>query len=659
MKHNTVASLFFLGIWILVVFNSCGPENPKEISISLAAQKKIDSLNRYYDFASEDFNDKGKKLRALDHFLKGAKVFNFDSLEYKGFILQTKLLNKYGDTPKAIEQSYRLLELAKQNNDSFYIGKALYKLGLYNKRLDNYLEAFQFYNESFKINRNIKDSIIAGKCLMEMANIHIAFGDHNASKTTATDGLKYLENSTEYRTISGLYHGISISFYELGNQEEALLWNSKILDLCNDSIAKKNIGIHNLPIFNNFRANILAEQQKYAESIHILQALLKEENVIQKRTQYAQVLSNLGYIKFLKNPKNPNSETMLLQALDIREQEEDIFGLFNSNIHLTKYYRDKNIEKAKHHAYKAYQSLEGFEDYEALLEVLTLITELNPDSLEDHQRFKDASLKLMQLRKKTREIYAPTRFENESLLKQNEEKNLKISEVRNQNTIYLLGMLLLVTGIGFVIYFFRQQMRYLNQENKIIQFQASYETETRIAKRLHDELGNDIFQVMMQYQNDPHDPQIKDKLNKSYIKARDISRENNEFEIGDTYAEELNNMLQNYTQNGIRLIAIGFDTIDWNKLDKTVKITVYRVLQELMTNMQKHSKASLVKLVFSNAKDFLNIKYTDNGVGVTEEHVKSKNGLRNTENRIRAIRGTLIFESEKDKGFTAEIQIPN
>jgi signal transduction histidine kinase len=609
--------------------------------------------------ASSNSNIEEQRLEAINNFLQGTEKLEIDSLRHKGLSLYAKLLNKYKGPEKAMDQSYVLLKLAQQNMDSFYIGKALYRLGFYNKKLDNYLEAFGYYNQSFKIYRNLKDSINAGKSLMNMSNIQRRLGDHNACKTTATDGLKYVENSDQYKTIYGLYQNISLAFKELGNYNQALLWNNKIMGVIKDSIARKEIGISNLPIFKNTRANILAKQKKYKESISILQPLLKDENVIKKRTRYAQILSNLGHIKFLQNPKNVESETMLLEAFSIRQQEKSIFGLFASNIHLTKYYRNKNLSKAKYHAREAYQSLKDFGDYEALLEVLTLITELDPNSLEYHQRFKEASLKLMQLRKKTREIYAPTRFENENLLKENAEKNRKISEVRNENTIYLLGMLLLITSIGFIVYFFRQQMHHLNQQNKIVQFQTSYETETRISKRLHDELGNDIFQMMMQYQNDPHDPHIKDKLNTTYLKARDISRENNEFETDETYPEELNSMLQNYTQNNIQLIAIGFNKIDWVKMDKTIKITVYRVLQELMTNMRKHSKASIVKLKFSNTKDRLTIHYSDNGVGMTEEHIQSKNGLRNTENRIRAIQGTLIFDSEKDKGFKVEIQIPN
>ncbi|PKV53165.1 histidine kinase/DNA gyrase B/HSP90-like ATPase [Aquimarina sp. MAR_2010_214] len=658
MKRYTFTSLLFLGIVISVFFNSCN-HNVTNDPIATQVSKKIDSLHTYYDIASDNSNAKEKRLETINSFLQGTRKLEIDSLRLKGLSLYAKLLNKYKSPEKAMEQSYVLLQLAQQNQDSVYIGTALYKLGLYNKKLDNYLEAFGYYNQSFKIYRNLKDSINAGRCLMAMSNIQIALGDHNASKTTATDGLKYVENSSEYKIISGLYHGIAISFNQLKNPQKAFLWNSKVLGLLNDSIAKKKVGIHLLPVFKNTRANILAEQKKYEESIAILQSLLKDESVIKKRTRYAQILSNLGHIKFLQDPNNSESETMLLEALSIRQQEKNVFGLFASNIHLTKYYTNKDLGKAKYHAHEAYHSIKDFGDYEALLEVLTLITKLDPESLEDHQRFKEASLQLMELRKKTREIYAPTRFENENLLKENAEKNRKISEVRNENTIYLLGILLLLTGIGFIVYFFRQQMHYLNQQNKIIQFEASYETETRISKQLHDELGNDIFQLMMQYQNDPHDSQIKDKLNITYLKARDISRENNEFETGETYPEELNTMLQNYTQKGIQLIVIGFDRIDWDEVDKTIKITVYRVLQELMTNMQKHSQASLVKLKFSNTNDTLTINYSDNGVGMTEEDVKSKNGLRNTENRIRAIRGTLIFDSEKGKGFKAEIQIPN
>ncbi|MDY8134660.1 ATP-binding protein [Aquimarina sp. 2201CG5-10] len=658
MKRFTVPSLFFLCISLGILFNSCN-RAIKNDQISSQITKKIDSLNNYYSIADDNSGTKEKRLEALDNFLQGANALQIDSLQCKGVYLKGKLFNKYKGPQKAIEQSDLLLQLAKKSNDSVYMGRAFYRLGYYNRKLDNYLDAFGYYNQSFKIRRNIKDSINSGKCLMAMSNIQRKLGDHNATKITATDGITYLENSTEYRTLAGLYHNISISFKEQGNYKEALVWNDKILYLVKDSIANKQIRKLDKANFKITRANILVGQKKYDESIFILEELLNQKHINSNSATHTLVLSNLGYIKFQKDSLNPESESLLLKALEIRKQKGTTSGLVASNLHLSKYYRDKNLVKSLHYAREAHKNAIISKNQESIFETLDLITNLNSGSLEDHQRFKETSLNLMELRRKTREIYAPTRFENENLLKDNEEKNRKISQVRNQNTIYLLGMLLLLTGIGFVGYFFRQRTRYLSQQNKIVQFQASYETETRISKRLHDELGNDIFQVMMQYQNNPHDPQIPDKLNNTYIKARDISRENSEFETGVTYPEELNNMLQNYTQNNIQLIMRGFDKIDWSDIDKTVKITVYRVLQELMTNMQKHSKANLVALIFSQVDNNLGIKYSDNGVGMEEEHTKSKNGLRNTEKRIQAINGSLTFVSEKDKGLKAEIQIPS
>ncbi len=621
--------------------------------------KKIDSIYNFYNIAKKDSEARENRLVAIESFVEGAKELNIDSLRFEGLHYEARLFNKYFGPTKALEKSLELLELAKENRDSLYIGKALYRIGFYNKKLENYLLSFKYYNESFKIRRDLNDSINAGKTLMAMSNTQFDLGDHNGSKTTATDGLKYLENSSEYLIIAALYQNISLAFSELGNQEEALLWSDKVFELYENSEASNEIGIHNLPIFKNSKASILSELGKHDESIAILESLIEIKENQPKVANYARILSNLGYIKFLQNPDNTESEKSLLEALEIRKQNDNVIGQFNSNIHLTKYYKDKDVEKAKYHADQAYLNIKDFGDYEALLEVLTLITELKPDSLEDHQHFKETSLKLMELRKKTREIYAPTRFENENLLKETKQKEQQIVKVQNQNTIYLLGMLLLLTAITFAVYFFRQRTKYLAQQNQMVQFQASYETETRISKRLHDDLGNDIFQVMLQYQNNPEDPNILAKLNTAYTKARDISRENNEFETDEEYPEELSNMLKNYTSNGIQLMARGLDTIDWNGFESPVKITVYRVLQELMTNMQKHSKASLVVLKFVNGNESLDISYSDNGVGMAKNQLHSKNGLRNTEKRIQAIGGTLIFDSQKEKGFKANIRIPN
>ena len=70
--------------------------------------------------------------------------------------------------------------------------------------------------------------------------------------------------------------------------------------------------------------------------------------------------------------------------------------------------------------------------------------------------------------------------------------------------------------------------------------------------------------------------------------------------------------------------------------------------------MRKHSNATLVALSFKQEGHRLLVNYTDNGQGC---ELKKENGLRNTENRIHSIDGSITFESEPQKGFKAKIVI--
>jgi signal transduction histidine kinase len=81
-------------------------------------------------------------------------------------------------------------------------------------------------------------------------------------------------------------------------------------------------------------------------------------------------------------------------------------------------------------------------------------------------------------------------------------------------------------------------------------------------------------------------------------------------------------------------------------------------MQELLVNMKKHSHCSLAVLSFIYDKKAITIKYTDNGLGVKLVNTNNTNGLQNIENRIKAIKGTIIFETEPDKGFKAQITFP-
>ncbi|MBL4676909.1 MAG: ATP-binding protein, partial [Mucilaginibacter sp.] len=78
------------------------------------------------------------------------------------------------------------------------------------------------------------------------------------------------------------------------------------------------------------------------------------------------------------------------------------------------------------------------------------------------------------------------------------------------------------------------------------------------------------------------------------------------------------------------------------------------VLQELMVNMRKHSRASLVTVAFRRLGKQCSVIYTDNGIGMPDSY-HSGNGIRHTENRMSAIGGSIIFENGRESGLQVQL----
>jgi organic radical activating enzyme len=105
------------------------------------------------------------------------------------------------------------------------------------------------------------------------------------------------------------------------------------------------------------------------------------------------------------------------------------------------------------------------------------------------------------------------------------------------------------------------------------------------------------------------------------------------------------------------VILKNFDDLNWSKTKSITKITIYRILQELLVNMKKHSQSTIVVIGFETKKKTSEINYSDNGIG-TAKMLKLKNGLKNMEYRIKNINGIITFESEFQKGFRVKIIFP-
>lgn len=563
---------------------------------------------------------------------------------------------KKKDYTNAIGYSKKLQQKAAEIPDSSIIANALWRQGFYFKKIDQLDSAFFYFNKSFIVSSKIKDAMSSGDRLTDMANIQKSLGDYNGSMITAIEGLKYIEGTNELETILGLYQNISVAQKELGNYNEALRWNNKISEALG-KMPKSKFSENSYTITKITKANILAEQKKYIEAIAILDGIsTKTKNT--NELEYARAISNMGHFKWLYNAKNSESESLLLRSLSIREKLKSTSGLIASYMHLAEYYYDTDKTKALNFASKAYEQSINLDNGEAILESLDLVLHLKQSlglSVSDEAiSYSQTQNKLEKSKQGIRAIYAASKYDNDNLEKENLKLSAAIAIQEKQTIIAISAVGFSFLLIGFIVYF-------KNQQKKREKLEQTYKTELRFSKKIHDELGNDIHYMMTQVQKDesyaelPQSSIILNSLDTVYKRIRDISKEFTPIKTDNAFGDDFTLLLNSYSSNSIKIITKELPLDFWKPVPKQIKIEVYRVVQELLTNMKKHSEASFVAITCTKENKFYTIKYVDNGVGFNPKEKSFGVGLRNAENRMQAINGNITFESKPKDGVTVHL----
>jgi len=228
------------------------------------------------------------------------------------------------------------------------------------------------------------------------------------------------------------------------------------------------------------------------------------------------------------------------------------------------------------------------------------------------------------------------------------ESNLSLEQQKSQKQ--LLWFVVIFTILSSIVYFFYKREK--NKKEKAIEV---YNTETRLAKKIHDELANDVYAVMNTlYNTSTTDARLLTRIEEIYAQTRNISHENSPILTGEHFEDFLKQLFLDFTSDRCKVIYKGLLEVNINQLAKEKQIVVYRVLQELLVNMKKYSEATLVLVTFSVEKNKLSVAYQDNGKGV--ENFSVKNGLQNMEIRIKSVGGFITFESKQEKGFKAKFQ---
>ena len=408
-----------------------------------------------------------------------------------------------------------------------------------------------------------------------------------------------------------------------------------------------------------------AQNEELAKENARLKSILFKENITDKtflKTQ-ARILDNLGFAYFKKGGHDEGLKFME-KSLEIRNNLNDFYGSIESNLHLAEFYTKTNPIKSNQFALEAYQRATTSNSIDERLKALSfLISNDSPNkNTQFAKKYVSINDSIIKIRNNFKNKFAKIKYdskkekdENQKLRLEKVENQVALQESENQKIIFLSGFIIL----GLILFFVNKNHQ---SKTRILKIKTAYDTETRIAKDIHDELANDVFNTITFTQTQSlTNAETKDnliqKLNHIYTRVRGISRENNEIDTKANYSINLKEMLSTYNSATTNVIIKSIEKVNWELIDDIKKITIYRVLQELMVNMKKHSVASLVVLKFDSNGKTIFIDYSDNGKGCEKEQI-IKNGLQNMENRILAIKGTITFDTEPNKGFKVKITMP-
>lgn len=518
-----------------------------------------------------------------------------------------------------------------------------------------YNKAFFYYNKSKLACNPSEEKVKIIYSLLRMSAIQQIQGDYASSETSATEAISFFNKKTDNQYKIAIYNILGINYKSLFDYENAIYYYNQALNIAENELQKT--------ILKNNIAVIYIDKQNYEDAIQILTPLLSVKEVIENNENYARVLDNLGFSDF-KTGNSKKGLDYINQALKIRKQIKDDFGLTSSYQHLSEFYNQTNPVLSCHYAQLSYSKATKVNNVNDRLKSLKQLIKNSTGNqskkfTDNYFRINDSLNKATQKAKNqfTKIKYDSTKEKNENLILK-AQKAENALELERQKTRNYIAYFFIFTGILSSVFSYY----YLKNKNKKEQQEAVYKSETRISKKLHDELANDVYQTMafaetQDLQNPIKKETLLGSLDKIYALTRNISRENSKIETGAKFEEELKEMLSGYNNDHVKIIIKDNGDINWQKIEPEKKIALHRVLQELMVNMKKHSQCSFAVISFeSNEKQIL-INYSDNGIGISDSLIL-KNGLHNVENRIHTINGTITFDTETTKSLKAKITIP-
>ena len=447
--------------------------------------------------------------------------------------------------------------------------------------------------------------------------------------------------------------------------------------------------------YNKMASFLMVNEPK--EARNYFSKALKANQITKDENDYSRIIFNLGGFYCL-NPKFKDSALFYYQkALLISQKNNDTYltcaNLMNqADVFKSKKQYAKAIEllsqaqnipikiyaknmKSRIHMYLAL-NYEALGDYHKAYDEMTEFQKTNNDELFDKQNKQIT--------------YLQDRYEFKE--KQLENLNLRVKNKNNLLLIYLIiGLLIIVSIFGYLRINFLHKKKKIAEQEKQIEAQklanvlkehelkeidklieGQEKERIKIANDLHDNLGSLMATLKLNFQNlkrnshttQEEEDQLFDKtdalLDEAYQKIRGIAHSKNAGVIANEgLLTAIMNMAKKATVPGrlnVEVVPFGLD----ERLENTIELNIFRMIQEILANAIKHANATEISINLTQHHDSLNIIIEDNGKGFTPKNIDKKEGmgLPNIEKKVEHMGGTFTIDSTQGKGTSIIIDIP-
>jgi signal transduction histidine kinase len=185
----------------------------------------------------------------------------------------------------------------------------------------------------------------------------------------------------------------------------------------------------------------------------------------------------------------------------------------------------------------------------------------------------------------------------------------------------------------------------------------------RLSRNLHDGIGQNLYSHLitisrLQAEIDhPLLEQMQQETTQLIEEVREISWELRPSVLDDLgLLPAIRSFLVRYSNH--YQIDVTFDCVLNRRLDSNKEITIYRMIQESLTNTRKYADVTNAAVTIRELETVIRVLVEDRGQGFDPLHVTRGVGLFSMDERARAVGGTLSILSERGKGTKVILEVP-